>query len=798
MNTVLVLAVTVIVTAGVTAGIMSTLTDTMPGQTRDSLDDTGNVSPALVLEPSDTPLEPSDTNVTSSANDKIIDVQTGSPVAITSDDQLADLLSTIGDLNMGMDLYRSAMSEPVMMFDDLAAAPAVSPRLADSSTGGLRESGQASESKEYSTTNVQVRGVDEPDYMKNDGQYAYIATRNVLNIIDVWPASEMHVATKVALDIDFEYIRDMFLNGDDLVVLYDEQRHDMTIQKYRFEPTRSYAPVTGVMIIDITDRESPVIRASYSIDGWLEDARMIGSYVYVVSTSPLDHADPRLPTVTMMPVENSDGSVNDNGRVLEAENKITSSAYYFADETGFSSFTTISAIDLSGMSDDSITSETFLMGSTSTYYVTHSNLYLTYAQHAPPGYDYDLAERDRFFNVIVPMLPDDIQSDIMDAWKRAALPAGGGDDDDGKPVGLVWGEISAILQNHYNMLGTGERNSLFEKIREALALYDSELVRDHTKTIIHKVSIDNNDIQYEARGSVPGRLLNQFSLGEGGGGERLRVATTVEHYTEFGGFERSNGVYALDAELNLVGALEDVAPDESIYSARFLGDRLYMVTFEQIDPFFVVDISADTPVILGELKIPGFSTYLHPYDDNHVIGIGRDTKLEDNGSWVRTLGVKVALFGVADVSNPVVVDDIIIGDSSVHSDALHDHRAFFFDGSRSMISMPIEGSYVALGDEHLNSAQRKSSGFIAPPSDYWSGFYILDVGVKDGLEVRGLIHHASDFKHYQYLVQPRTFYIEDVLYTVEADTLIASDIDSLEQLGHVQIAGTGGLINFME
>ena len=101
----------------------------------------------------------------------------------------------------------------------------------------------------------------------------------------------------------------------------------------------------------------------------------------------------------------------------------------------------------------------------------------------------------------------------------------------------------------------------------------------------------------------------------------------------------------------VVGGLDEIAPDESIFSARFMGDRLYLVTFQQIDPFFVIDLSSDTPKILGELKIPGFSNYLHPYDEDHVIGIGRDTKEIGSGR-VQQLGVKIALFDVSNVSDP--------------------------------------------------------------------------------------------------------------------------------------------------
>ena len=94
--------------------------------------------------------------------------------------------------------------------------------------------------------------------------------------------------------------------------------------------------------------------------------------------------------------------------------------------------------------------------------------------------------------------------------------------------------------------------------------------------------------------------------------DRFRVATTIEHYTEFQGTTRTNAVYILDENLEIVGQLEDIAPDESIFSARFMDDRLYLVTFQQIDPFFVIDLSTDNPKILGELKIPDFQIiYIH-------------------------------------------------------------------------------------------------------------------------------------------------------------------------------------------
>ncbi len=659
------------------------------------------------------------------------------------------------------------------MFREMAV-PALAPSIMDESfmfddTVALdSESFTITSDADYSTTNVQVKGVDEPDYIKNDGEYAYIVTDNNLIIVDLLPASEIHVKTKVALDIDNNDIENIFLNGNDLVLFYSDQSDSLVIREYEFIPQSSYKPVTRAVVIDVSDRESPAIRADYTIDGRFNDARMVDKHVYIITTSYLDYDYPEFPIITF-----------DDAR-------ITPKAFYFEGESHFSTFTTLSSLDLSN--DYSVTSETFLMGDTGTYYVTHSNFYLTYLQSLPPGYNYEQAAHERFVKVIVPLLPSDVQNEIMDMlqtrWVEGSQKS--------------WRSISDILQNYYNSLDADQRDELFISIENALIVYDNEIMQEQTRTVIHKVSIDESDIDYEARGSVPGRLLNQFSLGESGNGERLRVATTVEYHTEFGGFERSNSVYTLDADLDIVGKLENIAFDESIYSVRFMDDRLYMVTFQQIDPFFVIDISGDVPRILGELKIPGFSNYLHPYDDDHVIGIGRDTKLVD-GRWVQPLGIKIALFNVADVSNPIVADEIIIGDDRTHSAALGDHKAFFFDKQRDIMSMPIEGSFDSIKDTLRKFEVNNifDSGIFS--EDYWTGFYIIDVKNTTGIDVRGAISHSvlSNSPHNSDTL-PRTFYIDDVMYTVSNSAIIASDINSLDRLGFVKLTGTGLLIDYLD
>jgi len=602
--------------------------------------------------------------------------------------------------------------------------------------------------RDYSVTNIQVGGVDEPDFLKNDDRYAYIARDNTLTVVDLWPAAYAHIATKVALDIDPSYIHDIFLNGDKLVVFYESKRDNVVVPEFEFELVNPHAPAAHVVVVDITDRANPHVQTRYSVDGYFADARMIGPYVYIITTTDLDK-HPWIPIV----------------RDIDAGVDMTSETYYFEDDRDFSTFAVLAVLDLE--SDyNAITSETYMIGSTGTYYVTQENLYLTYNRYV----EFVLTDthiQEIVFTAIVPLLPVDVQNQIKVAHAGT----------DGN-VSRFLDMLNKIATDHFEGLEPAMQDELidrFEEVRKTNKWFTVPTM----ETVIHKISINGPDTSYVARGTVPGTLINQFSMGENPAGDRLRVATTVDYHSSL---NHSSGVYVLNDELGMVGYISHIAPDESIYSARFVGDRLYMVTFRQIDPFFVIDISDDTPRILGELKIPGFSNYLHPYDADHIIGIGRDTIL--SGGSTEHLGVKISMFGVADVSNPKVIDNLVIGTGSTHSDVLDDHKAFFLDRTRSVISIPIEGQ-----SSHLEIPA------LIVPADDWRGFYVIYVNDDKKFNLRGTITHMSS--HDGQSTGYRTFYIEDVLYTVSDSMLSANDIETLEPIKSVPLQGTGSIMEFV-
>jgi len=733
MNSKVTIPIAIIVSVIVTAGIMVTL-------------DFGQ-------QPLTTQVIPPETIYIDKSTSKYFE-GTNNIKKISSQEELKSILETSSMFSGNFydnRLIRSIADEgfmaapPPMAMDDSAV-------VQESATVSKAQSGGS----DYSTTNVQVENVDEPDYLKNDSKYVYIVSHNTLSIIDAYPAESAKIILKIALDVESQYIENMFLNEDRLVIFYNGQSNDEIIPQYDFVPIRSYESVTHALIVDVSDKENPKILKDYSIDGHFTDARMIEDYVYFVTNSNVDYQYPRLPII-----------MEDSVRIM------TPDAFYFDNVEQFSNFNTLTAIDIFG---DKINSETFLMGYSGAIYVSEDNFYLTYQQSMPFGF-YENSSRDRFFDVIVPLLPDHIQEQIKAIQEDSSINSS-----------TQWMKISELMQKSYNEMDKKDKEKLFEKIKEALNEYDVKVQEESAKTIIHKISIDNDKIEYVAKGSVPGRLLNQFSMDESE--DRFRVATTTEYYTQYQGTIRTNSIYILDEQLNIVGGLDKIAPDESIFSARFMGDRLYLVTFQQVDPFFVIDLSTDTPKILGELKIPGFSNYLHPYDEEHVIGIGRDTKEIGEGR-VQQLGIKIALFNVADVNNPKVTDDIVIGNSSTQSEALYDHKAFFFDKTKGILSIPINGDSQEL--EEITSAKK-----IAPDYNRWSGFYVFGLDKTNGVNLKGTITHSSEDSRYYGMSNARTFYIDDVLYTASEDYLKMNSLNSLEEVNSIKLENTGKFIEYMK
>jgi uncharacterized secreted protein with C-terminal beta-propeller domain len=313
-------------------------------------------------------------------------------------------------------------------------------------------------------------------------------------------------------------------------------------------------------------------------------------------------------------------------------------------------------------------------------------------------------------------------------------------------------------------------------------------VGDFDKTSIYRIQIEGDQIEYVATGEVPGMVLNQFSMDEYDG--YFRVATTTYEPT------RQNNVYVLNMALNITGSLAGLAPGETIHSARFMGERGYLVTFKNTDPLFVIDLKDPmNPQVLGELKITGYSNYLHPYDENHIIGIGKETVEAEEEDFAWYQGIKIALFDVSDVNHPVEIGDpYVIGDRGTDSPVLYDHKAFLFDKSRNLLVIPV---LVAKIDE-----SQYPEG--VPPNAYgeyvWQGAYVLNISLNQGIQLKGRITHIDDpsdiEQGYYYLYSPfsvqRSLYIDNILYTISDAKIMMNSLDNLDYINEVKLPAESG------
>ena len=322
-------------------------------------------------------------------------------------------------------------------------------------------------------------------------------------------------------------------------------------------------------------------------------------------------------------------------------------------------------------------------------------------------------------------------------------------------------------------------------------------------TYIYKFNIDKNKgVVLKNNTQVEGNIVNQYSLDEKDG--NLRIALDTEDGTK---------VSILDKKLHLLGETDPVAEGEKMYASRFIGDKAYLVTYKNMDPLFVLDLSdVKNPKVLGELEIPGYSTYLHPYDETHLIGIGVNTEEETirdiNGKVVNTIartnGMKMALFDVSDVNNPEEIDSVKIGDSRTVSAVLSNPKALLFSKEKNLLAIPVnnyENDLVLTEasddiEEITNSFTKDRKGLIG------EGYLVYNVDLK-GFKQKGLITHElkNSYNKYYYSYNSkllRGLYIDNNLYTVSEDSIKANKLDDLTEISSIKIESKGVVRNEKE
>ncbi len=282
-----------------------------------------------------------------------------------------------------------------------------------------------------------------------------------------------------------------------------------------------------------------------------------------------------------------------------------------------------------------------------------------------------------------------------------------------------------------------------------------------TTTDIMRFKVDKAQISVSAKGNVKGTIYSQFAMDEHN--KHFRIATT-----DFGAQGSTNNVYVLDSELKMVGKVEGLAKGEQIRSVRFMGNMVYVVTFRQVDPLFTIDLSKPaTPVVKSELKIPGFSSYMHPVDDNTLIGIGTDG--DENG---RTFGIKLSLFDVSDPNNVKESHVKTFGKDGSYSTAWNDHKAVTYIKSKGILIIPA----WIMDNEY--SGQYSFNGFLVVKVDKSSGFTQL-------AKVTNYTPNAENPGQYVYcgyLENTRSTYVGNIMYAVSGNNIISVAMDNFKTL----------------
>ncbi|MEM4255135.1 MAG: beta-propeller domain-containing protein [Candidatus Norongarragalinales archaeon] len=767
--------------------------------------------------------------------------------------------------------------------------------------------------KDYSSTNVQVEGIDEADVVKNDGEFLYVIAENKVKIVRAYPASEMKIVSEIRFG-ENAYPTQIFVYGNKLVVFGSEQAfwlpQPLPVEpspapsqkcvsngkeyavgeswsdgcnscscsevdgkavaictlKYcpspqasavpvactadakqcpdgsfvgRVAPSCEFAPcpevkptpeasatatpdvgseqvkevadgvgidskmvVPGyypypyyqqasfVKVYDITDKTLPDLVKSFVLSGSYVQSRLIDGRVFVVSNENAYYGGP-------MPVFVEDG--------VPRETMPSQIGYFDYPDSNYN-FVTVLGFNLNDLNEQEAR-KVVLMGYAQTLFVSKENMFVTQSV-----YDYSPYPTLKWVDyqgILSPYITRDFSEkiaaiDASDAseWRKEALKV-------------------AQAQKFVESLSENARKEVYEKINAATQNKQDEIARigmpyhyGQAKTVIHKFSL-GKEIAYLGKGEVVGTVLNQFSMDEHNG--YFRIATTTE--PSFRGdvimtvgvpegavaapqaerpeeTKQKNHVFVLNDKLEVVGKLTDLAPGERIYSARFMGDRLYLVTFKQTDPLFAIDLSDPAnPRVLGQLKIPGYSNYLHSYDENHIIGLGKSALPAKAGefgdgdfAWYQ--GLKLSLFDVSDVNAIKEVAKYDIGDRGSESYALHDHKAFLFAKSKNgLLVIPVL-------EARINPTKYPQGVEPSSYGDYiFQGAYVFNLDVATGFMLKGRVSHADqsafDKAGYYYWgntdVQ-RSAYIENVLYTISNRFVKANDLNSLASLGSVEIA----------
>lgn len=589
---------------------------------------------------------------------------------------------------------------PVWLGDDVVLMEADGANFATPIAGSADAGSRQQPGVDYSTTNLQEAGVDEPDIAKTDGDFIYAISNGTLYVIDV--TGEPVIADQLWLENGWGEI---LLAGDRVLVLSSQYGGGVPDIGFRGRgmavPTDDYyysSPVSVLTEIDVGDPSDIAVVRTLYLDGGYLSARMSGDVARIVVRAHPTGFQWEYPEggglLTEIRAKNANRAIIDDSTL---ENWIP---YYVLEEA------------------DGTTSDGLLIECADAYHPQ---------EFAGLG----------MLTVVTVDLSERLEPDA---------------------VGVL-AEGDTVYASTDNLYVASRQWVDWNELSEAEI--DARATGEYTE--IHKFDIsDPATTIYRASGKVDGFLLNQFSMSEHN--DYLRVATT-DQAPWWGWGDRASESYVTvlaenDGKLEVVGAVGGLGKGEQIFSVRFMGDVGYVVTFRQTDPLYTIDLSDPTnPTVMGELKILGYSAYLHPLGDGLLLGVGQDATEE---GW--TLGTQVSIFDVSDLANPERIHQYTM--KGGYSDVEFDHRAFLYWEATGTVVIPI---------------QRWGWDERSGKDDYFVGAIGLELDRDRGIQEIGSIVHASRPDNGWAGQIRRSVVISDTVFTVSDLGLAGSDLVTLDE-----------------
>ncbi len=559
-----------------------------------------------------------------------------------------------GDFRWRIDFWL----DEVLMNDSTTAVPEVTPSTQWTAAKWIADSKQSA--TDFSSTNIQVVWVDESEIIKTDWKniYFYNEKTHSIYIAKAFPSSDFKILKIIKIPKSFSS-PELYINWNKLIVVstkYLNRSYDY----YWFNKNTK----TVVVVYDMSDINNLKIDKYYQVDWYFTKSRRVGKYLYILSQSDFNFP------------------YNAYFREWIKWNWST------LDETKIDSDFNIkkvmpNKIELKKTSNKNEQNYK-LKWKTIPYNISSTDAWnCTEIEYVMP--ETETLKKYNFtpsYGILSIINTEDFNETV-------------------KTKVLFW-DVSEIYMSTDNLYITSNLyvnyNFSCPQIKCIQAPCRTSCIMPYyyrgENTLIHKIWINWNTATYKNSNIIPGKPLNQYSMDQNSDWY-FRIITSSSYP------ERYTNLFILDKDLGLYWSLKNIAKDENFQSSRFIGDKLYLVTFEQIDPLFVIDLGDNkVPKILWELKIPGYSTYLHPYDSNHLIGLGYDTKT--NKWWgTQNAGLKIDLYDISDFANPKQKYTLTFWDIWSSSEVLHNPKLFVWHASKNLLFIPATLYINALDPDNL-------------------------------------------------------------------------------------------------